>query len=275
MQARATQRYCRRPNAYQETLTAQVVELASMFGRYGYRRITSILQDLGWSVSHGRVEAIWRREGLKVPKRHKAKRRLWLGDGSCIRLRPQHKDHVWAYDFVAARTHDGRPIRMLTIIDEFTRECLAIEVARNLKSQDVLAKLAELFVSRGVPDHIRSDNGSEFTAKDVRHWLGKLGVKTLYIEPGSPWENGYCESFNGKMRDEHLNGEIFDTLLEAQVLTERWRRDYNQIRPHSSLGYKPPAPATILPKTPVSATPRRESSYPSISYFPVSSSPLT
>lgn len=241
-------------------LTARIVELALHYGRYGYRRITGLLQYEGWPVGHGRVEAVWRREGLKVPKRHRPRRRLWLGDGSCVRLRPKYKDHVWAYDFVACRTHDGRPVRMLTIVDEYTRECLAIEVARKLKSEDVLAKLTELFVSRGVPEHIRSDNGSEFTAKEVRRWLSNLGVRTLYIEPGSPWENGYCESFNGKLRDEHLNGEIFDTLLEAKVLTERWRRQYNRIRPHSSLGYQPPAPVAIEPKSPVSATPRRNSS---------------
>ena len=164
-----------------------------------------------------------------------------------MRLRPERKDHVWAYDFVHERTHDGRALRLLTIVDEYTRECLAIEVARRLNSEDVLERLAELFVNRGVPDHIRSDNGPEFTSRAVREWLERIGVKTLFIEPGSPWENGYVESFNGKLRDELLNGEIFYTLKEAQSLVQGWRREYNQVRPHSSLGYRPPAPeATLL-----------------------------
>jgi transposase InsO family protein len=158
-----------------------------------------------------------------------------------------HKNHVWSYDFVMTRTHDGQPIRMLTVLDEYTRECLAIDVARRLNHQDVLDCLADLFVRKGLPDYIRSDNGSEFTAWAVRDWLKRLGVKTAYIEPGSPWENGYIESFNGKLRDELLNREIFDTLLEARVLTERWRREYNHIRPHSALGYLPPAPEARVP----------------------------
>ena len=164
-----------------------------------------------------------------------------------MRLRPQHKDHVWTYDFVADRTSDGRSFRMLTLMDEYTRECLAIDVARKLKSEDVLERLSDLFVRRGVPKYIRSDNGPEFTANTVREWLGRVKVQTLFIEPGSPWENGYIESFNGKLRDELLNGELFDTLLEAKVLVERWRRHYNTVRPHSSLGYQPPAPEAIQP----------------------------
>ena len=173
----------------------QIVWLACEYGRYGYRRITALLHWEGWRVNHKRVERIWRDEGLKVPKKQPKRRRLWFNDGSCIRLRPTHRDHVWSYDFVADRTSDGRPIRMLTIVDEFTRECLAIDVAKRLTSEDVLERLSDLFVHRGVPEHIRSDNGSEFTAKCVREWLGRVGVKTLFIEPGSPWENGYVESF--------------------------------------------------------------------------------
>ena len=219
-------------------------------------RITIFLRDEGFRANHKRIERLWWREGLKVPKRQPKRRRLWLNDGSCIRLRPAHRDHVWSYDFVQDRTSEGRPIRMLTIIDEYTRECLAIVVKRNLTSEDVLEELTQLFVTRGVPDYIRSDNGPEFTAKRVRKWLGHLGVKTLFIEPGSPWENGYVESFNGKLRDELLNVELFDTLLEAQVLTERWRTHYNTIRPHSSLGYRPPAPEAIQPCPPGSVTPR-------------------
>jgi len=235
------------------SLTVDIVRLASQYGRYGYRRITALLHVEGWQVNHKRVERIWRREGLKVPKNQPKRGRLWLNDGSCIRLRPCWKNHVWAYDFVMARTHDGKSFRMLTVIDEFTRECLAIIVARKLKSDDVLQALTDLFVERGVPDHIRSDNGSEFTAKIVREWLGRVGAKTLFIEPGSPWENGYNESFNGKLRDELLNMEIFYNLKEAKVLIEHWRQHYNTIRPHSSLGYKPPAPKTILPRPAVLA----------------------
>jgi putative transposase len=220
-----------------------MTELACDYGRYGYRRITALLRREGWRVNHKRVERLWRREGLKVPQRQPKRRRLWCNDGSCVRLRPTHRDHVWSYDFVQARTHDGRAFRMLTLIDEFTRECLAIDVARQLNSEDVLERLSDLFIQRGVPEHIRSDNGSEFTAKKVKDWLHRVGVKTLYIEPGSPWENGYIESFNGKLRDELLDREIFDTLQEAKVLIERWRREYNTVRPHSSLGYRPPAPA--------------------------------
>jgi transposase InsO family protein len=198
-------------------------------------------------VNHKRVERIWRQEGLKVPQKQPKRRRLWFNDGSCIRLRPTHRNHVWTYDFVADRTTDGRPMRMLTVVDEHTRECLAIKVGRKLKAYDVIEQLAELFIERGAPDYIRSDNGSEFTADIIRGWLKRLGVKTLYIEPGSPWENGYIESFNGKLRDELLNGEIFDTLIEARIIIGRWRREYNTIRPHSSLGYLPPAPEAVLP----------------------------
>ena len=201
----------------------------------------------GWHVNAKRVQRIWRREGLKVPKKQPKRGRLWLNDGSCIRLRAERPNHVWSYDFVMDRTHDGRAFRMLTVIDEFTRQCLAIPVDCKLSSQSVLECIAGLFVKHGPPDYIRSDNGAEFTANAVREWLGRVGVKTLFIEPGSPWENGYNESFNGKLRDELLNTEIFYTLKEAQVLIERWRHHYNTIRPHSSLGYRPPAPETILP----------------------------
>jgi putative transposase len=230
------------PTEEEILLRARIVELASAYGRYGYRKVTGRLRLEGWCVNPKRVARIWREEGLKVPKKQPKRRRLWLGDGSCFRLRPQHRNHVWAYDFVADQTHDGRPVRMLTIVDEFTRECLAIRVERKLQSKHVLEVLGELFLTHGVPDHIRSDNGPEFTAAGIRQWLAGIGVKTLFIEPGSPWENGYVESFNGKLRDECLNGEIFETLLEAQVLIERWRHEYNTFRPHSSLGYRPPAP---------------------------------
>lgn len=197
-------------------------------------------------VNAKRVERIWRQEGLKVPRKQPKRGRLWLNDGSCIRLRPERPNHVWAYDFMADRTHDGRGFRMLTVIDEFTRESLAVEVRRSFKAQDVLEVLAELFIERGPPEHIRSDQGPEFVAKAVRDWLARLGVNTLFIEKASPWENGYNESFNGKLRDELLNGEIFYSLQEAQVLVEAWRRHYNTVRPHSALGYKPPTPEAII-----------------------------
>jgi len=228
-------------------LTRAIIQLASAYGRYGYRRITALLRHAGWPVNHKRVERIWRREGLKVPQKQPKRGRLWLNDGSCVRLRPQHRNHVWAYDFVMDRTHDGRAFRMLTIIDEHTRECLDIVVGRRLRSPDVIETLAELFMKHGVPEHIRSDNGPEFCAKAVREWLGRLDVAPLFIEPGSPWENGYCESFNGKLRDELLRREAFYTLEEAKVLIENWRCEYNTIRPHSSLGYRPPAPQTRTP----------------------------
>ncbi len=198
-------------------------------------------------MNHKRVERIWRREGLKVPKKQPKRGRLWFNDGSCIRKRPEYRNHVWAYDFVMDRTHDGRAIKMLTVIDEHTRECLAIKVDRKLKSMDVIEVLADLVLMKGVPAYVRSDNGPEFTAKLVREWLERLGSNTLFIEPGSPWENGYNESFNGKFRDELLNGEIFYTLKEAKILIEQWRRHYNTIRPHSSLNYRPPAPEAIQP----------------------------
>ena len=246
-QARSTQR--RRPKIRSDEvpLTARMIQLATYYGRYGYRRITALLRRDAWKVNHKRVERIWRQEGLKVPKKQRKRGRLWLNDGSCIRRRAEYADHVWSYDFVAERTHDGRAVRILAIVDEYTRECLALRVARSLKSEDVLETLADLFVQRGTPAYIRSDNGPEFTAKAVREWLERVEVQTLFIEPGSPCENGYVESFNGKFRDELLNGEIFYTLEEARVLIERWRRFYNRERLHSSLGYRPPAPEAVAP----------------------------
>jgi transposase InsO family protein len=231
-----------------------MTELATQYGRYGYRRVGALLRAEGFAVNHMRVERLWRREGLKVPQRQRPRRRLWLNDGSCVRLRPEHPGRVWSYDFVKARTSDGRAFRLLTVIDEYTRECLAIDVARRITADDVLERLGEPFVRRGVPGHLRSDNGPEFAARAVRRWLGGPGVKALFIEPGSPGETGYVESFNGKLRDELLDPEIFDTLLEARVLVERWRAVYNTVRPHSSLGYKPPAPEARLTRPPGSPT---------------------
>jgi putative transposase len=252
-QARAVQRHTPEVREDEAPLTGRMVELAAVYGRYGTPRITAMLQQEGWIVNHKRVERIWREEGLKVPQKQPKRGRLWLNDGSCVRLRPERKDHVWAYDFVSGRTHDSVPLKMLTIVDEYTRECLAIDVARKLTSDDVLERLSWLMATRGVPEQIRSDNGPEFTATIVREWLTKVGVKTLFIEPGSPWENGYVESFNGKLRDELLNREIFYSLTEAKVLIEMWRKHYNGIRPHSSLGYRPPAPETIAAGPPSAA----------------------
>jgi len=245
-QCRSTQRYDLVETDDEALLRVEVIRLAHTYGRYGYRRITALLRREGWQVNHKRVERIWRQEGLKVPQKQPKRGRLWFNDGSCIRLRPTHRNHVWSYDFVADRTHDGRSVKMLTVIDEYSRECLAIITERSLKSDDVLDCLAGLFIRHGAPEYIRSDNGSEFTAKVVRRWLSHIGVQTLYIEPGSPWENGYNESFNGKFRDELLNGEIFYTLKEAKVLIEKWRLEYNTFRPHSSLNYHPPAPEAYL-----------------------------
>ena len=246
-QTRSTQRRIIVPPSDEKQLTDDIIALATKYGRYGYRRITALLNnEHGWQVNHKRVERIWRKEGLKVPKKQPKRKRLWLNDGSCIRLRPEYKDHVWSYDFVMDRTADGRAFKILTLIDEYTRECLAMLVNRRITSSDVIDQLFQLFILRGVPEHIRSDNGPEFTARAIRKWLRRMGVKTLFIEPGSPWENGYIESFNGKMRDELLDREIFYSLKEAQILIEMWRTHYNTVRPHSSLGYRPPAPAAIV-----------------------------
>ena len=246
-QSRSTQRRTQIEPSDEQQLTGDIIALATKYGRYGYRRITALLNnEYGWRVNHKRVERIWRQEGLKVPKKQPKRKRLWLNDGSCIRLRPEYKDHVWSYDFVTTRTSDGKAFRMLNIIDEYSRGCLAILVQRKITSQDVIDRLFELFIMKGIPEHIRSDNGPEFTAKAIRDWLNTIGVKTLFIEPGSPWENGYIESFNGKLRDELLDREIFTTLAEAKVLIKQWRMEYNHIRPHSSLGYRPPAPEAKL-----------------------------
>ncbi len=248
-QPRGTQRYRLRRRADEDALTQSIIELAKQYGRYGYRRITALLRAAGWQVGKDRVERIWRREGLKVPERQKPRKRLWLNDGSCIRLRPQQRNHVWSYDFVSVRTYDGRSARLLNLIDEYTRECLLIRAERRWSSARVIEALADVMVWKGVPEHIRSDNGPEFVARDLRKWLAGAGTRTMYIEPGSPWENGYCESFNSKVQDEFLKGEIFYSMKELRVLAGRWQRHYNTVRPHSSLGYKPPAPEAILPET--------------------------
>ncbi len=212
-QHRSTQRKTPSVPDDEAALREEIVALAKIYGRYGYRRVTALLRVAGWAVNHKRVERIWRQEGLKVPPRQPKRGRLWLADGSCIRLRPERPHHVWAYDFVEDRTRDGRKFRMLCVVDEFSREALAIRVARKLSSAEVIDILTDLFITRGVPAHIRSDNGPEFVAEAVlRGWIAGIGARTAYIAPGSPWENGYVESFNGKLRDELLDGAVFNTL---------------------------------------------------------------
>lgn len=235
-QFRSSYRYVPQPDPDRERLRARILALAKESGRYGYRTVTDLVRREGWEVGRARVYTIGRDEGLQVPAKQPKRARLWRADGSCLRLRPAYRHHVWSYDFVADRTHDGRPLRILTMLDEYTRECLASVVARRIRSHDVLVILADLFLSHGISTHIRSDHGPEFIARKLRYWLTARQVAPRYIEPGSPWENGYCESFNGTMRDQLLNGERFSTLNEAQIIIERWRIHDNTIRPHSSLG---------------------------------------
>jgi len=246
-QHRSTQRRIPRGRSDEDLLVADMTALALQYGRYGYRRIAALLRDAGWQINDKRVERLWRREGLKVSYKQPKKGRLWLNDGSCIRLRPEYRNHVWSYDFVHHRTDDGKVFRALNIIDEHSRECLAIKIKRKLNSNDVIDVLTDLLILRGVPAFIWSDNGPEFIAETVRAWIAAVGSKTAYITPGSPWENGYCESVNARFRDELLNGEIFYTMKEAQVIIEGWRKHYNTKRPHSALGYRPLAPEVIVP----------------------------
>ena len=246
-QHRSTQRRTPVGRTDEAALTEAIVAKAREYGRYGYRRVTALLRADGWTANAKRVERIWRREGLKAPSRQPKRGRLWLNDGSCVRLRPQHRGHVWSYDFVEDRTHDGRKYRVLNVIDEHSREALAMRVSRKLNSTDVIDVLTDLFILRGPPSYVRSDNGPEFVAKAVRAWIEAVGAKTAYIEPGSPWENGYVESFNARLRDELLDGEIFFSLAEARTVIEDWRRHFNAVRPHSALGWRPPAPETLIP----------------------------
>ena len=232
------------PKDDEAVLTEAITTLALQYGRYGYRRITALLNNEGWLINHKRVERIWATRGVKVPQRQPKRRRLWLNDGSCRRKRPAYRNHVWAYDFVMDRTHEGKRFRMLTVLDEYSRECLAIKVARSFKATDVVEVLLDLFALHGFRIISALTTDLNLRRRVVKSWLYRLKVNTLFIEPGSPWENGYNESFNGKLRDELLNGEIFYTL-RSTVLIERWRCHYNTVRPHSALGYRPPAPETV------------------------------
>lgn len=239
-QPRSTQRYRPRVPRDEPRLVARMHELVREHPRYGQRRVHALLVREGWRVNGKRVHRLWRREGFRVPRKARKKRRLGSSDNACSRRRPEGKDHVWAWDFLFDRTGDGRRLKWFTLVDEFTRECLALDARRHFRAEDVKAVLAEILRWRGAPEHIRSDNGSEFIAKAIRETLAAAGVATLYIAPAAPWENGYAESFNGKVRDELLNAEEFTSLLEAQVLAADWKRDYNTNRPHSALGYLTP-----------------------------------
>jgi len=255
--SRSTLRYVPQPRDDETPLRQAIIRLAAQYGRYGYRQITGLLWQEGWDVSRSRVERIWKLEGLRVPAKQPKRGRLWLADGSCVRLRPERRNHVWSWDFVMDRTDDGRPVKILTLIDESTKEALAIVPARRIRSNDVIDIFADVMIERGIPEHIRSDNGPEMVATKLREWLDKLGTKTLYIAPGSPWENAYIESFNSRLRDELLNAEEFGNLREAKVLVEDYRRRYNHHRPHSSLNYATPAAfaAACLAAAPASAGP--------------------
>ena len=241
-QSRSTQRHQPKLPDKDKPVIKDLLELHLKHPRYGYRRITIKLRERDWFINFKRVYRLWRQEGLKVPQKQPKKRR---GDGSsanaCHRKRPEHYNHVWSYDFVTERLENGRKVRLLVVIDEFTRECLALDAGKRFTGHDVVEVLRYLFAVRGCPDYIRSDNGPEFVSKAVQKWLEVSGVKTLYIAPGSPWENGYVESFNSKLRDELLNRELFLHIDELTYVADRWRMDYNHYRPHSSLDYMAPA----------------------------------
>ena len=255
-------------------LVARMLELVRQDPRYGYRRIWALLRREGWRVNRKRVYRLWRKEGLKVPRKQRNKRRLGSSANSCVRRPAAHKDHVWAWDFLHDRTSDGRPLKWFTLVDEYTRECLALEVERGMTAKAVCAVLAEVVQQRGAPGHIRSDNGPEFIAWAIRSWVAAAGLETLYIEPGAPWENGYAESFNSKVRDELLNAEEFASLLEARVLARQWKQQYNHVRPHSSLGYRTPAEYGEMVPRPDSAALRRPEE-PSVTVDPTLTAPGT
>jgi len=233
-------------------------ELVRVHPRYGYRRITVLLRREGFRAGFDRVYRLWRREGLKVPQKQRKKRRLGRSANGCVRYQVERANHVWAWDFIFDRTSNGTSLKWLSIVDEYTRECLCLKVGRRMTSRDIQGVLEGLFVAHGVPVHLRSDNGPEFIAQGLRRWLEQSKVGPLYIEPGSPWENGYAESFHSKLRDEFLNREVFDSIRDASALGTAWRQEYNEVRPHSSLGYRTPAEfsRTCGPSAPASATPQ-------------------
>jgi len=257
-QPRSTQRYVPRPASDEAAIVTRMLELVRVHPRFGYRRIAVLLQREGFSVNFKRVYRLWRREGLKVPRKQRKKRRLGQSANSCQRHRSEHRNHVWCWDFIFDRTENGSSLKWLSVIDEFTRECLVLKVARSITSDDVIEFFQGLFVMHGVPRHIRSDNGPEFIAAGLRSWLSAANVGPLYIEPGSPWENGYAESFHSKLRDEFLECEVFETVNDAQALGTAWRRSYNEERPHSALGYRTPTEfaRTCVASIPAIAEPR-------------------
>lgn len=241
-QPRSSQRYrSRGGGGEEERLEKRMLELVGERPRFGCRRIHAMLVTEGFRVNRKRVHRLWKKNGLRVPVRQSKKRRLGSGANACSRRRPERRNDVWAWDFVHDRTEDGRMLRFLTVVDEFTRECVALEVARSFSAQDVKRTVARAIGERGAPARIRSDNGTEFAARAIREACRELNVETMYIEPGSPWQNGYAESFNSRVRDELLNSELFSTLAEAGYLAREWRRDYDTKRPHSALGYLTPA----------------------------------
>jgi transposase InsO family protein len=258
-QQRSTQRQQpkKRTQEGEERLLRRMLELVRLHPRFGYRRIWALLRRQGFRVNRKRIYRLWRQEGLRVPRKQRKKRRLGCSANSCVRRPAEHKGHVWAWDFLHDRTSDGRPLKWFTVVDEYTRECVALEVDRGMTAQAVAVVLAAAVQQRGAPVHIRSDNGPEFIAKAIRTWVAGAGLETLYIEPGAPWENGYAESFNSKVRDELLNVEEFSSLLEAQVLAREWRQQYNHVRPHSSLGYRTPAEVGAMAPRAESAALRR------------------
>jgi len=254
-QPRSSHRYERKPSGDEAQLVARIHELVRQHPRFGYRRITAMLKREGFDAGLDRVYRLWRREGLKVPKKPTKKRRLGSSANGCVRQRVERRNQVWAWDFIFDRTSNGTSLKWLSVVDEFTRECLCLKVSRRMTSRDIIEVLGGLFKAHGVPEHIRSDNGPEFIAKALREWLERSSVGPLYIKPGSPWENGYAESFHSKVRDEFLGCEVFESQRAATALGASWRRQYNEVRPHSSLGYRTPAEfaRTCVPSAPAPA----------------------
>lgn len=254
-QPRTSQRYQSKPRDDERALVKRMLELVRERPRFGYRRIAALLRKEFWRASATRIYRLWRREGLKVPQKKRKRRRLGKSENGCHRRRAEHKDHVWCWDFVFDHTTSGSTLKWLSIVDEYTRECLALKVDRGITNEDVIDTLAELFAMRGVPRHIRSDNGPEFIARAIQRWLAQVEVETLYVEPGSPWENGFAESFHSRLRDEFLALEVFESLVAARKLTQAWKDDYNYHRPHSSLGYVTPVEFAARCAASVRATP--------------------
>jgi len=240
-QHRSTQRYTPHIADDEARLVGRMHELVRLHPRRGYRLVWGTLRLDGWRVNRKRVYRLWRREGLRVPRKQHKRRRLGASANGIVRQPACRMNDVWCWDFVHDRDERGRALKWLTLVDEFTRECIALEVDGSMTSDDAIDVLVEAFRIRGAPRHIRSDNGPEFIAAAIRAFLSATEVKTLYIEHGSPWENGFSESFNGRVRDELLNAEIFMDVRDAKALGAAWRNDYNHHRPHSSLGYLPPA----------------------------------